>query len=209
MARNIYQSQLSKIKDLRKLRSVPAFAREVQKMARQVNQRLYRLEQKGIGTGDTAYRYAQKETGKEKPRYSTNLATLESMTIQELYEISIQLNAKIVSKTSTIKGLAEVEEKRLQLSEKELFKEVFEGEDRESWRTFLNTGGGELLNSKYLSSTQIAEDWDEFVKNGGVSAKELIDIYKKEMDKSDIDYGQLRRDLIKLNQKNLAEKEKE
>ena len=209
MARNIYQSQLSKIKDLRKLRSVPAFAREVQKMARQVNQRLYRLEQKGIGTGDTAYRYAQKETGKEKPRYSTNLATLESMTIQELYEISIQLNAKIVSKTSTIKGLAEVEEKRLQLSEKELFNEVFEGEDRESWRTFLNTGGGELLNSKYLSSTQIAEDWDEFVKNGGVSAKELIDIYKKEMDKSDIDYRQLRRDLIKLNQKNLAEKEKE
>lgn len=209
MARNIYQSQLSKIKDLKKLRSVPAFAREVQRMARQVNQRLYRLEQKGIGTGETAYRYAQKETGKEKPRYSTNLATLESMTIQELYEISIQLNAKIVSKTSTIKGLAEVEEKRLQLSEKALFKEVFEGEDRESWRTFLNTGGGELLNSKYLSSTQIAEDWDEFVKNGGVSAKELLDIYKKEMDKSDIDYGQLRRDLIKLNQKNLAEKEKE
>lgn len=200
--KNIYENRNPKLRELKQLRKVDVLAKEVQRMAKQVNQRLYRLEKKGL-TGDTAYRYAVKETDKSKPRYSTNINKLKEKSLQELYELGIQLNAKIVSKTSTITGLKEIENKRLEMSLKGIFEDNNVTINKEDWKNFLNNGGGELMNNKWLDSFQVAEDWREFTSPGGLTNKEFIEIYKKELEKEkDFDYSNIRRKLINIRKGN-------
>ena len=144
----------------------------------------------------------ERETGKEKPRYTVSINKLEGMSLQELYELGIQINAKLVSKTSTITGLKEVEDYRIKEGIKELFGEDFNVKDiNEEWKKFLRDGGGELMNNKWMSSYQIADDWQEFTQQGGVSMQEFIDIYNVYKEKEDIDYGDIRRRLINLNKR--------
>ena len=81
MARkNIYQNRLGYIKELRQARNKDLIVDFVSQQAKQINQRFYRLEKVGKGK-DTAYYYAQQETGKDKPRYPTYKPTLENMSI--------------------------------------------------------------------------------------------------------------------------------
>lgn len=193
MARNIYTNRLSELKELRQARSNELFARRVRQMAIQVNQRLYRLEKAGANK-DTAYRYAVQETGKEKPRYTTNINTLEKMSIQELFELGVQLNQKLVSRTSTLTGQKELERKRLEMASEALNRDNVDISANDI-KEFVNSGGAELLNSKYLDSTQIIEDWNEYTKRGGVTTKEFIDAFNTYKDKERFDYGDVIRRL--------------
>lgn len=198
--RNIYENKNPKLRELKQARYVEPLAKEVQRMARQINQRFYRLEKVGK-ENDTAYRYAIKETDKQKPRYSTNLDKLSQMSLNELYELGVQINAKLVSKTSTITGLNQIAEKRLSMSLDTIFKDD-EKPSQENWRKFLENGGGELMNNKWYSSFQIAEDWREIVDKGGVTIKQFIKTYKQqEKKKDDIDYGIIRKRLKNLVKK--------
>lgn len=204
MARNIYKNNNQKLRELKQARSVDLLAQEVQRMSKQINQRFYRLEKQGKGLTDTAYRYAQKELERDKPRYSVNLSKLKEMSIQELYELGIEINAKLVSKTSTIRGLSEVAQKRLEMGLREAF-DVPEGEKitqdmKDEFDNFLANGGSELMNSKWLDSYQVAEDWREYTYQGGVSLKDFVDTYNTYKEK-EVDYGYIRRNLNKINRK--------
>lgn len=174
----------------------------VHRISRQINQRFYRLEKAGVGTGDTAYRYAQRETGKEIPRFPTHKNTLNQMTNTELYEMSLQIKQKLDSDTSTIRGLEKVYEKRLSESVKELnhsFKEsgIVATLDEDEFNEFLKQGGGELMNSKQLSSTQIAEDFAIFSENGG-SVKQFLRAYTRYKDISKVDYGRIKKEYANI-----------
>lgn len=199
MARDIYESKLSKLRELKQLRKTDVLAKEIQRLARQINQRFYRLEKKGL-EGDTAYRYAQRETSKSKPRYTTNINKLEDMSIQELYELGTKINAKIVSKTSTITGLSQLAERRITMGLKELFGDTTK-EEKDEWIKFLENGGSELMNNRWFSSYQVAEDWREFTASGGISLDKFIAEYNQQKNKEDFDYGDLRRRLVNLKKK--------
>lgn len=179
MARNILTSRLPRLKELRQARAPEALAREVQRMAKQLNQRLYRLEKRGIGRHEAAYVFAQEYTGKEKPRYDVNLERIKEMSLNELYQYGLELNAGLTAESSTIKGVMNIQEKRSIAREKALRERGIDI-DRNEFDEFLRNGGGEFLNSvkKYLSSDQVIEMWSDY--HGQLDAQEFIDAFYSE-----------------------------
>lgn len=208
MAKNIYENHLAKIKELRKLRDKEELVRYTQQLSKRVNQRLYRLEKAEKGLKESAYYFAQKETGKEKPRYTTSEKKLNELSEQELIDRLVKLNQKLVSKTSTSRGLEELAKFRttqsIYASESKKFQTMLEESDltEKDFRKFLEMGGGKLMNSKYLDSEQIREDWLEVTKSGKVSSEEFINALNEFIERADEDEDYLKviRDL-----KNLAE----
>lgn len=205
--RNLYRNRLNELSEYKQNRYVEPFAKVVRQMAKQVNQRFYRLEQHGLDK-DTAYRYAQLETGKTKPRYPTSLKTLENMSLQQLYELGLDLNTKLMSKTSTVRGQQEVNLKRIRASLEQFKEEYKENElvqatNENEYQKALENGLGQLMNSKYLDSEQVREDWATFTQQDGVSLDEFLQAYTSYNDKGDYDVGAIRRKL-----KNVASKKK-
>lgn len=203
--RDLYKNRLNELREYKQNRYVEPFAKEIQKMAKQVNQRFYRLEQKGLNK-DTAYRYAQLETGKTKPRYTTSLKQLENMSLEQLYELGMDLNTKLMSKTSTVKGQQEVKQKRIKASLdsfKEQYREnaTIQAINENEYQKALENGLGQLMNSKYLDSEQVREDWATYTQQGGVSLEDFIEAYTSYENKGDYDVGAIRRKL-----KNVANK---
>ena len=203
--RYLYKSRLNELREYKQNRYVKPFAEEVQKMAKQINQRFYRLEQHGLNK-DTAYRYAQLETGKTKPRYPTSLKTLENMSLQQLYELGLDLNTKLMSKTSTVKGQQEINLKRVRASLEQFKEEYKENElvqaiNENEYQKALENGLGQLMNSKYLDSEQVREDWATYTQQDGVSLEDFLEAYTSYNEKGDYDVGAIRRRL-----KNVASK---
>lgn len=173
-------NNFKKLKELRQLRDQNALAQEVARMAKQLNQRFYRIEKAEKGIRDTAYYFAQEETGREHPRYSVNADKLASMDATALYELGLNINEKLKSETSTLRGLTRVYNRRLDNSSKALSNALGENVSPEDVKTFVDAGGDELLNdSKYYDSNQIIDDWLEW-RNKGVSLEEFIKTYKEE-----------------------------
>ena len=85
-------SKVNLLRELRQARNVPLLAKEVQKMAKQINQRFYRLEKAGLSNDSYAYEYASNLLGKVKPRYPTSLKKLQNMQRDELYKLALEIN---------------------------------------------------------------------------------------------------------------------
>lgn len=150
---------------------------EAQRLAKQVNQRFYRLEKKEQGLKESSYRYAQAETNKDKPRYTTNINKISSMSEAELTEFMLSLRKKVSSPTSTLRGLKTVEAKRIENAVYVINKSTGVNIDEEDFRNFLDNGGGKLLN-KYMDSTQLIKDWLDKSKQG-VTAKQFVKTYNR------------------------------
>ncbi len=150
---------------------------EAQRLAKQVNQRFYRLEKKERGLKESAYRYAQVETNKDKPRYTTNINKISSMSDAELTEFMLSLRRKVSSPTSTLRGLKTVEAKRIENAIYVINKSTGVAIDEEDFRNFLDNGGGKLLN-KYMDSTQLIKDWLDKSKQG-VTAEQFVETYNR------------------------------
>lgn len=208
-----YKSLLNKIRELKQARNPELFAKEIQRMSKQINQRFYRLEKAGY-EGDTAYRYAQKETGKNKPRYSVSLNKIMGMSLEEMYQTAIEINAKLISPTSTIRGIKELENRRLESSSQAL-EELGINLSPQEIKELVTNGGGELLGNKWLDSYQIVDDW-EFAKERGLTVKEFIRSYKAEIKKQsksrkeidvEFDYGYLRQRVKGIGARKKARRE--
>jgi hypothetical protein len=178
---------------------------EIQKKAKQINQRFYRLEKKNVGLKESAYYYAKHETGKSKPRYSVSLNKIAKMSDEEAEEVLLQLNKKIKSKTSTLRGLSEVEDKRLTKAIEALTEEGITDIDKELLNKFLTTEykgekGGNLLN-RYYDSNQLIEDFLEKRKQG-ITTKQFIRIYKKHLSykRKKFDLANVEKDFKKIIQ---------
>ena len=151
--------------------------KEAQRLAKQVNQRFYRLEKKERGLKEAAYRYAQAETNKDKPRYTTNINKISNMSEAELNEFMLSLRKKVNSPTSTFRGLKAVESKRIENAVYVINKSPGVDIDEEDFKDFLDNGGGKLLN-KYMDSSQLIKDWLDKSKQG-VTVKQFINTYNR------------------------------
>ena len=151
--------------------------KEAQRLAKQVNQRFYRLEKKERGLKEAAYRYAQAETNKQKPRYTTSINKISNMSDVELTEFMLSLQKKVKSPTSTFRGLAGLENKRIDNSIYVLKKELNIDIDKKDFIDFIESGGGKLLN-KYMDSDQLIKNWLDKRKQG-VTTKEFIRTYNR------------------------------
>lgn len=201
-------NNIKKLKELRQLRDQQKLAQEVARMAKQVNQRFYRIEKAGKGVRDTAYYFAQQETGREHPRYSVNADKLASMDPTALYELGLNINEKLKSETSTLRGLTKVYNRRLDNAAKALNKKLDRDISAEEVKAFVDAGGDELLNdSKYYDSTQIIDDWLDW-RDKGVSLEDFIKGYKAEKVRAqkarkykEIDLGRIAKNFRRLTKK--------
>lgn len=172
-------SQMKKLKLLFKMQNKKELAKEVKQMAKQINQRFYRLEKQDLQNDSYAYQLSKKETGKSKPRYSESLNKLEDKPLDTLYQESMDIFSKLFSKTSKIRGVKETQEKRINKAMESLEYSAGIKIDKNDFKQFLELGGGEFLNSKYLDSTQIIEDFVESTKDGNISIKEFLREFKR------------------------------
>ena len=177
-------------------------ARTVQKMAKQVNQRFYRLEKAGVGMSENAYKYAQQETGKEKPRYTESISKLNKMTRQDLYELALQLNKKIVNPTSTIGGVKALRDRRLTESVKSIENRFGIKMTPEQMKQFIDAGGDRFLNdSRKLSSGQVVMDYEEYVLQGKLSVNDFVEQLSNYFDKTSAKYSDLKKSFVSMSKK--------
>ena len=151
--------------------------KEAQRLAKQVNQRFYRLEKKEKGLNEASYRYAQAETNKTKPRYTTNVDKIGNMSEAELNEFMLSLRKKVSSQSSSLRGLKAIANRRIDNSVYVLNKELGLNIDKEDLLNFINAGGGSTL-SMYADSKQLIKDWVDKLKKG-VTTKEFIKTYNR------------------------------
>lgn len=166
------------IRSLRAAGDISGLRSVVARMSKQLNQRLYRLEKKGVSGSSYGYQMAQVFTGKEKPRYSESYNKLSNMDAGDLYEIALDVNAKLYSGSTTISGLRAMEERRLN-RRAETLNEFGVDLSPDELKQFFELGGAEFLNSKYLDSVQILEDFVDMTKNGNLTPKEFLREFKR------------------------------
>lgn len=182
--------RLNEIRNAYKNGNLNELIQIVKKQAHQINQRFYRMEKRGRGMSESAYVFAKRETGKEKPRYTESERKLRDMGIADLYKMAIDINVKIVSPTSTATGLKYLEDKRLSGAVKQLNRYDI-NIDESQLKEFLDSGGAEFLNSKYLSSDQLLEDYEKYVVNGNVTMKQFMRELKRYREASNIKYNKV------------------
>jgi hypothetical protein len=185
----VYKSKIAKrqkddfeyIREYVKNNDLKGLAQTVQKKAKQINQRLYRIEKQGLSKSSYAYRRTIEE--EEKPRYTTSLNKLNKMTRQELVQQAYNIQSKLSSTTSTIRGTKALNEKRISLGLEALRNEINKTREdieinEDDFKKFLEQGGGEILNNKFYDSTQVIEDWQDNIKKG-ISTEQFISCYNE------------------------------
>lgn len=208
---NNYRDKKQTLLKLYKNNDEKALASEIAKMSKQLNRRFLNLERKGVGLNENAYRYAQQETGRDRPRYSESPKLWEKNIAlygaERVLDAALNINIKLVSNSSLVTGVEALSSKRIHNAVEKLKKFMPEGLkkelDEEDFLSFIKSGGSKLLNSKYLSSSQVIEDFLRFSKrgNGELSNKEFIDSYIDYLKNNleDLDMLELRRELRKKN----------
>lgn len=185
----VYKSKIAKrqkddfeyIRKYVKKNDLRGLAREVQKKAKQINQRLYRIEKAGLSKSSYAYRRTIEE--EDKPRYTTSLNKLNKMSRQELVQQAYNIQSKLSSTTSTIRGTKALNERRIFKGLDALREEINRTRDDieidvQDFKNFLEQGGGEILNNKFYDSTQVIEDWQDNIKKG-ISTKQFVNSYNE------------------------------
>lgn len=185
----VYKSKIAKrqkddfeyIRKYVKKNDLRGLAREVQKKAKQINQRLYRIEKAGLSKSSYAYRRTIEE--EDKPRYTTSLNKLNKMSRQELEQQAYNIQSKLSSTTSTIRGTKALNERRIFKGLDALREEINRTRDDikidvQDFKNFLEQGGGEILNNKFYDSTQVIEDWQDNIKKG-ISTNQFINSYNE------------------------------
>ena len=191
-------SQMEKLKLLFKMQNKKELAKEVKQMAKQINQRFYRLEKQDLQNDSYAYQLSKKETGKTKPRYTQSLNKLEDKPLDTLYQESMDIFSKLFSKTSKIRGVKEIQEKRINKGIENLEFSAGIKIDKNDFKEFLELGGGEFLNSKYFDSTQIIEDFVDATKDGNISIKEFLREFKRFKKIQQRTYPRIKKNLTNL-----------
>lgn len=207
MGRQYVFSNVMKLRELRQARSKVLLAREVVRMSKQINQRFYRLEKAGLNVDSYAYQLASMQLGKERPRYTTSIQKLTDLPFDTLYKQALEINEKIASGTSAIRGVKATQEKRVTNSLESLKKLGYDI-DRDDFEQFLRIGGAELI--KEFGSEQIFEDFWSKTQQGVVTVKEFVREFKRYKSLERVDYSKVLRNLKRINKKRLDRlKEKE
>ena len=190
-----------------------ALVKEVMRLGKIVNQRFYRLEKAGIAKQSYAYQVAQGETGQDKPRYTINEDRLRNMDRLDLYRLYRQMYVKYFSDTSKPAKLKKIVEEKLEESyQTAQYIASKAGLDIEikknDYIKFLELMGSEYLNSTYLYSEQLIEDFIRYTQENILTVKEFVREYKRFKDIENLDTIRVRRNLDRaLERKQLRRKQ--
>lgn len=183
------------IRELRKSKNKDMFITEIVKRAKQLNQRFYRLEKSDVNVQQSyAYQKSIQETGKEKPRYSVTKNKYKDMSLKELEQMLVDIDTKLASKTSTIRGAREINNKATNTLLDRLNIENNE-RNQKAVKEFFAQGGSKFFKMFNLDSDLLLEDLFDVISSGK-SVKDYIDMLQKEINKyadreSEVPYSEL------------------
>lgn len=135
-----------------------ALAREVRLMNKRLNERFRQIERQNKNPEKTtAYMYAQRELGSEKPRYAESMNKIMEMDINTLYESALGVSRKLGSKSTSLTGLKYINENRVHGAIEGIKKELgIDIEDSPEFRRFLEENVNEMIDNN-LGSDVIFE----------------------------------------------------
>lgn len=143
------EERTNRIIEFKKAGDKEALAREVRLMNKRLNERFRQIEKKNKQPEKTtAYMYAQRELGTEKPRYTESMNKIMEMDINTLYESALGVSRKLGSKSTSLSGLKYINENRVQGAIEGIKKNLgIDIEDSKEFRRFLEENVNEMVDN--------------------------------------------------------------
>lgn len=143
------EERTNRIIEFKRAGDKEALAREVRLMNKRLNERFRQIEKKNKHPEKTtAYMYAQRELGSEKPRYTESMNKIMEMDINTLYESALGVSRKLGSKSTSLSGLKYINENRVQGALDGIKKELgIDIEDSPEFRRFLEENVNEMIDN--------------------------------------------------------------
>ena len=143
------EERTNRIIEMKRAGDKEALAREVRLMNKRLNERFRQIERKNKNPEKTtAYMYAQRELGTEKPRYTESMNKIMEMDINTLYESALGVSRKLGSKSASLSGLKYINENRVQGAIEGIKKNLgIDIEDSKEFRRFLEEKVNEMVDN--------------------------------------------------------------
>ena len=143
------EERTNRIIELKRAGDKEALAREVRLMNKRLNERFRQIERKNKNPEKTtAYMYAQRELGTEKPRYTESMNKIMKMDIDTLYESALGVSRKLGSKSTSLSGLKYINENRVKGAIEGIKKQLgIDIEDTNEFRRFLEENVNEMVDN--------------------------------------------------------------
>lgn len=147
--RDKQEERTNRIIELKRAGDKDALAREVRLMNKRLNERFRQIERKNKNPEKTtAYMYAQRELGTEKPRYTESMNKIMEMDIDTLYESALGVSRKLGSKSASLSGLKYINENRVQGAIEGIKTQLgIDIEDTKEFRIFLEENVNEMVDN--------------------------------------------------------------
>ena len=143
------EERTNRIIEMKRKGDKEALAREVRLMNKRLNERFRQIERKNKNPEKTtAYMYAQRELGTEKPRYTESMNKIMEMDINTLYESALGVSRKLGSKSTSLLGLKYINENRVQGAIEGIKTKLgIDIEDSKDFRRFLEENVNEMVDN--------------------------------------------------------------
>lgn len=143
------EERTNRIIEMKRAGDKEALAREVRLMNKRLNERFRQIERKNKNPEKTtAYMYAQRELGTEKPRYTESMNKIMEMDINTLYENALGVSRKLGSKSASLAGLKYINENRVQGAIEGIKTQLgIDIEDTKEFRRFLEENVNEMVDN--------------------------------------------------------------
>ena len=143
------EERTNRIIEMKRKGDKEALAREVRLMNKRLNERFRQIERKYKNPEKTtAYMYAQRELGTEKPRYRESMNEIMEMDINTLYESALGVSRKLGSKSTSLSGLKYINENRVQGAIEGIKTKLgIDIEDSKDFRRFLEENVNEMIDN--------------------------------------------------------------
>ena len=147
--RDKQEERTKRIIELKRAGDKEALAREVRLMNKRLNERFRQIERRNYDPEKTtAYMYAQRELGSEKPRYTESMNKIMEMDINTLYESALGVSRKLGSKSTSLLGLKYINENRVKGAIEGIKKNLgIDIEDTKEFRRFLEENVNEMVDN--------------------------------------------------------------
>lgn len=147
--RAMQEERTNRIIEMKRAGDKEALAREVRLMNKRLNERFRQIERKNKNPEKTtAYMYAQRELGTEKPRYTESMNKIMEMDINTLYESALRVSRKLGSKSTSLSGLKYINENRVHGAIEGIKKNLgIDIEDAKEFRRFLEENVNEMVDN--------------------------------------------------------------
>ena len=143
------EERTNRIIEMKRAGDKEALAREVRLMNKRLNERFRQIERKNKNPEKTtAYMYAQRELGTEKPRYTESMNKIMKMDIDTLYESALGVSRKLGSKSTSLTGLKYINENRVKGAIEGIKTQLgIDIEDTNEFRRFLEENVNEMIDN--------------------------------------------------------------